>query len=40
MSLRKIEEKYTLNKDMKIDHMFIWQSVKETTRLLKKELGI
>ena len=40
MSLRKIEEKYTLNKDMKIDHMFIWQSVKETTRLLKKELGL
>ena len=40
MSYRKIEKKYTLNKDMKIDHMFIWQSVTNTTKLLKKELGI
>lgn len=40
LSYRKIENKYTLSKDMKIDHMFIWQSVTKTTNLLKKELGI
>jgi hypothetical protein len=39
-SLRKIEKEYTLDKDFKIDHMFIWSSVKETLDFIKKELGI
>jgi hypothetical protein len=39
-SLRKIESEYTLDKDFKIDHMFIWVSVKETLELIKGELRI
>lgn len=39
-SYRKIEEEYSLNQDMKIDHMFIFNNVKETMIIIKKELGI
>ncbi len=40
LSYRKIENEYTLNKDFKIDHMFIWSSVKDTLNIIKKELRI
>ena len=39
-SYRKIESEYTLDKDFKMDHMYVFNSVKETMSIVKKELGI
>lgn len=39
-SYRKIEEEYSLNNDFKIDHMYIYNSVKETMNTIKEELKI
>jgi hypothetical protein len=37
-SYRKIEEEYSLNNEFKIDHMYIFNSVKETMNIIKEEL--
>jgi len=37
-SYRKIEAEYSLNSELKIDHMYIFNSVKETMSKLKEEL--
>ena len=37
-SYRKIEKEYSLNSDLKIDHMYIYNSVKETMKIIKDEL--
>jgi hypothetical protein len=37
-SYRKIEEEYSLNSEFKIDHMFIFNSVKDTMNIIKEEL--
>lgn len=39
-SYRKIESEYTLDKDFKMDHMYVFSSVKTTMNIVKKELGI
>lgn len=37
-SYRKIEIEYSLNSDLKIDHMYIYNSVKDTMQIVKNEL--
>jgi len=39
-SYRKIEKEYSLNSDFKIDHTYIFHSVRQTLEVVKKELGI
>jgi hypothetical protein len=40
LSYRNIEKMYSLSDDLKMDHMYVYNSVKLTMKSLKKELGI
>ena len=37
-SYRKIEQEYSLNNDFKMDHMYIFNSVRTTMDIIKTEL--
>jgi hypothetical protein len=40
LSYRNIEKMYSLSDDLKMDHMYVYNSVKLTMKSLKNELGI
>jgi hypothetical protein len=38
-SYRKIEEKYSLNSNFKMDHLFVYNSIRKTMKTVKEELN-